>query len=104
MASETDALATIAAAVAIMWLGGKVKSLAKETDAEIITMQDYTIEVKPVRPARAPAGQASEPWGCYSSEKHKHDLCEVRKGESDSMDLCVPLSWCVRGSRCVQCR
>ena len=79
MASETDALATIAAAVAIMWLGGKVKSLAKETDAEIITMQDYTVEVKPVRPARAPTGQASEPWDCYRSEKH--DLCEVRKGE-----------------------
>eukprot|EP01047_Picozoa_sp_COSAG01_P012006 COSAG01_NODE_533_length_15816_cov_4.518738_16_plen_110_part_00 len=82
VASETDAVATFVALVAIMWLGGVVKKVAAETDLETITMQDYSVQVIPEHPVQEPAGRGgagssgSLPWDSYSSEKDF--LCEVR--------------------------
>jgi hypothetical protein len=83
VASETDAVATLVALVAIMWLGGFVKKVAAETDLETITMQDYSVQVIPVRPVQQPAGRGGAgssgslpPWDSYSSGKNF--LCEVR--------------------------
>lgn len=63
VAAETDALATLVSVIAILWLGSGIKAIALRTDQENATMQDYTIQLSPVRriPTRAGGGTKPSP-------------------------------------------
>jgi hypothetical protein len=79
VASETDALATLASVIAILWLGTAMKRIVRDTDRENASMRDYTVQISPVhRPRGEPASPRAAAAAAAAAAQRSHGSCDQR--------------------------
>lgn len=87
VASETDAFATLTVVLAIMWLGGHIKTLVQETDLETITMQDYSVQVRPLE-AKSAQKHSATMQGMSDKDPSEQNADWPREYSSEKDFLC----------------